>query len=467
MKALKSLRKIVAAIGLLSFISLQAEEAKYIFYFIGDGMGSGQVIMTETYKHKALGESESLHMLQMPVHSFVTTYSASSPVTDSAAAGTALSTGSKTKNGMLGMDADTVAVTSVAKYLHDNGYGVAIMTNVAADDATPGAFYAHVANRGESYKIGRQAAESGYELIAGSSLRGMKKGGKSTDLAEYIESQGVQIATTAEEVAESDNRRIILLPKTSIWESNMGFNIDEIEGAMSVSDLTTTAINHLMRHTPEKFFMMVEGGNIDHAGHGNDGGTVVKEVYAFDKAIGKALEFYAAHPDETLIVVTADHETGGLSVGNQYVGYNAYPEYFVPQSMSKDIFSHYCDKLAKGTEKPKWEDMKQYLTDNFGFFTTVPVSEKEEEYLQTAFTSIFLKGEDNRQTTLYSNFNSFPVEVFKMLNNKAGAGWTTGGHSGNFVPLFAIGVGSELFMGQNDNTQVPGKILKAAGVEVK
>ena len=139
----------------------------------------------------------------------------------------------------------------------------------------------------------------------------------------------------------------------------------------------------------------------------------------------------------------------------------------MPQSMSKDIFSHYCDKLAKGTDTPKWEDMKQYLTDNFGFFTTVPVSDKEEEYLKAAFTSIFVKGEDNRQTTLYSNFNSFPVEVFKMLNNKAGAGWTTGGHSGNFVPLFAIGVGSELFMGQNDNTQVPGKILKAAGVEAK
>lgn len=467
MKAIKSLRKIVAAIGLLVFVTLQAQEAKYIFYFIGDGMGMGQVVMAETYKREALGEKESLTMLQLPVHSLVSTYSASSPVTDSAAAGTALSTGSKTKNGMLGMNADTVAVTSIAKYLHDNGYGVAIMTNVAADDATPGAFYAHVPHRGQYFEIGCQAAQSGYELIAGSSLRGMIKGGKSTGLAEYIESKGVQIATSAEEVAESGNRRIILLPKTSKWGSNMGFNIDNVEGAMSVADLTTTAIQHLSRHTPDKFFMMVEGGNIDHAGHGNDGGTVTKEVYAFDKAIDVALEFYKAHPNETLIVVTADHETGGMSVGNKYVGYDANPEYFAVQTMSKDVFSQYCDDLAKSETTPQWEDMKQYLTDNFGFFTTIPVKQKEEEYLQAAFNSRFVKGEDNRQTTLYSNFSSFPVEVFKMLNDKAGAGWTTGGHSGNFVPLFAIGVGSELFMGQNDNTQVPGKILKAAGVEAK
>lgn len=467
MKRLMTLRKMIAAVAMMAAVTLQAQEAKYIFYFIGDGMGPGQVMMTDTYKRKALGEAEPLTMLQLPVHSLVTTYSASSPVTDSAAAGTALSTGSKTKNGMLGVNADTVAVTSVAKYLHDSGYGVAIMTNVAADDATPGAFYAHVANRNEYYKIGCQAAESGYELIAGAGLRGMKKDGKSTGLAEYIASQGVELATSPEAVAQSNNRRIILVPETSLWEWNMGFNIDNVEGEMSVADLTATAINHLTRHTPDKFFMMVEGGNIDHAGHANDGGAVVKEVYAFDKAIASALEFYKAHPEETLIIVTADHETGGLSVGNQYVGYMANPEYFETQKMSKDFFSNYCDTLAKGSETPKWEDMKQYLTDNFGFFATVPVSQEEEEYLKNAFTSIFLKGEGDRQTTLYSNFNSFPVEVFKMLNDKAGAGWTTGGHSGNFVPLFAIGAGAELFTGLNDNTKVPGKILEAAGVEAK
>lgn len=458
------LRYMLASMALLLAFSLNAKDAKYIFYFIGDGMGPGQVMMTDTYKRLALGDSLPLTMLQLPVQSLQTTYSASSPVTDSAAAGTALSTGFKTKNSMLGMNPDTVAVTSIAKYLHDAGYGVAIMTNVAADDATPGAFYAHVPNRGHYYEIGRQAAESGYELIAGAALRGMNKDGKPTGLADYIASQGVDIVTSPEAVAASDNRRLILIPDNSLWEWNMGFNVDNIEGEMSVSDLTVTALNHLKRHTPDKFFMMIEGGNIDHAGHANDGGGVVKEVLAFDKAIATALDFYNSHPDETLIVITADHETGGMSVGNNHTKYMAHPELLVPQKMSKDAFSIYCDELMKAGGKPTWEEMKQYLTDKLGFFTVVPISERRENRLKEVFNSTFIDGQSRRQETLYANFNQFAVEVFEMLNEKAGVGWTTLAHSGNFVPLFAIGNGAGLFTGLNDNTDVPKKILKAAGI---
>ena len=464
MKQIKLIRSIFVLIAALLTSTLSAQEAKYIFYFIGDGMGNAHVMMTDNYRRLALGQEQPLNMLQLPVQSFATTYSASSPVTDSAAAGTALSTGSKTRNSMLGMNADTIAVTSIAKYLHDSGYGVAIMTNVAADDATPGAFYAHVPNRSMSYEIGRQAAESGYELIAGASLRGLTKDGKSTGLAEYIASQGVDLLTSPEAVAASTNRRIILTPSTSIWEWDMGFTVDSIPGAMSVNDLTVTAINHLTRHTPDKFFMMIESGNIDHAAHANDGGAVVKEVYAFDNAIGTALDFYRQHPDETLIIITADHETGGMTVGNNCTGYMAHPEYLVPQSISKDMFSIYCDSIAQAPARPSWEQMKAYLTDHLGLFTTIPLSQSREDHLRGAFNATFIKGESERQETLYSNFNAFPVEVFNILNEETGIGWTTRGHSGNFVPVFAIGVGSDLFTGLNDNTAIPMKILKAANI---
>lgn len=467
MKKSSRLHNLLSALLLLVAISLNAQEAKYIFYFIGDGMGPGQVMMTDLYKREALGDSLPLTMLQLPVQSLMTTYSASSPVTDSAAAGTALSTGVKTKNSMLGMDPDTVAVTSIAKILHDNGYGVALMTNVAADDATPGAFYAHVPNRGRYYEIGRQAAESGYELIAGSALRGMNRDGQPTDLAQYIASQGVEILSSPQAVDASDARRIILIPDNSLWEWNMGFNVDNIEGEMSVNDLTLTAINHLSRHTPDKFFMMVEGGNIDHAGHANDGGAVVKEVLAFDNAIASALDFYRSHPDETLIVITADHETGGMSIGNNHTGYMAYPRYLVPQKMSKDVFSGYCDSLASSDSKPSWDEMKQYLSDNLGLFSEIPLSQRRENRLREVFDETFVQGMTRRQETLYSNFNRFAVEVFEMLNEKAGVGWTTLSHSGTFVPLFAIGVGAELFTGLNDNTTVPMKILSAAGLPAK
>lgn len=460
MKKNAKLHFLLTAVTMLLTLSLSAKDAKYIFYFIGDGMGPGQVMFGDLYKRAVIGDSLPLNMFQMPVHSLVTTYSASSPVTDSAAAGTALATGSKTKNSMLGMNADTVAVTSVAKHLHDNGFGVALMTNSAADDATPGAFYAHVPNRGMHYEIGRQAAESGYELICGAALRG-----KNQELVDYIASQGVELLDDPAAAAASGSRRIILTPTSSRWNWDMGYYIDENEGQMTVNDMTVMAINHLQRHTPEKFFMMIEGGSIDHLGHANDGGALVKEVVAFDEAIATALDFYRRHPDETLIIVTADHETGGLTVGNNCTGYNANPQYFRHQKISKEVFSAYCDELMKADNKPTWEEMKQYLTDNFGFFTEIPMSQRRDDRLHEVFNSTFIDGQSRRQETLYSNFNQFAVEVFEMLNEKAGAGWTTLNHSGNMVPLFAIGAGSELFQGLNDNAELPGKILRAANIQ--
>ncbi len=459
------LRNLISAILLLVAVSLSAQQAKYIFYFIGDGMGPGQAMMADTYKRKALGDSLPLTMILLPVHSLQTTYSASSPVTDSAAAGTALATGVKTKNSMLGMNADSIAVNSIARYLHDNGYGVALMTNSAADDATPGAFYAHVTNRRQHYEIGRQAAESGFELITGAALRGLEKDGRATDLADYIASQGVELLTDPEAVAASDSRRIILTPKSSLWNWDMGYYVDNNEGQMTVDEMTVTAIRHLSRHTPDRFFMMVECGSIDHASHANDGGAVVKEVLAFDKAIETALDFYRSHPDETLIVITADHETGGMTVGNNHTGYSARPEYLVPQKISKEIFSQYCDDLMNADKKPDWAEMKEYLSENLGLFSVIPISERRENRLKDVFNATFVDGQARRQETLYSNFNQFAVEVFEMLNEKAGIGWTSLAHTGNFVPLFAIGAGAELFTGLNDNTDVPMKILKAAGVQ--
>ena len=142
------LKHILLGAALAAGMGMQAASApKYIFYYIGDGMGISPLMAAQAYNREVLGSDSLLKMMQMPVASYAMTYSASAPITDSAAAGTALSTGTKTKNSMLGMGPDSVAVTSVAAQLKDMGYGVGIITSVALDDATPGAFYAHVANR--------------------------------------------------------------------------------------------------------------------------------------------------------------------------------------------------------------------------------------------------------------------------------------------------------------------------------
>lgn len=438
-----------------------AAAPKYLFYFIGDGMGMGQVMAADTYRRIALGCDTPLVMMQFPYSGILTTYSASSTVTDSAAAGTALATGHKTNNGVLGLNADSVAVNSIASILHDQGWGVGLVTSVAPDDATPGAFYAHVPNRGMYYEIGRQAADSGYEFIAGSCWRGATdKAGNPTDLLEYISSKGVDLVTDVAKAGSSDKKRVFLYSDNPFNSSNVGFTIDSIPGALTLPEMTEAAIEHLMKVSPDKFFMMVEGGNIDHVGHGNDGATVAVEVVNFDRALGKAYEFYKQHPEETVIIVTADHETGGMSIGNGHVGYTSHTEYIPYQRMSKDMFSRQGEELLK-KGIPSWEEVKQFTAERTGLWSRVPVSEKQEKKLRALYDKA-VEGNEKQsgEKTLYASYSALASEIFKVLNTNQGFGWTTGAHTGNPVPVYAIGKGMEQFAKWLDNTQIAPALLE-------
>ncbi len=448
-------------------VSAADKAPRYIFYFIGDGMGTGQVMAAQTYQRMVRDNSSLLMMSKMPVTSMAYTYSASSPVTDSAAAGTALACGHKTKNGMLGMDADSVPVPSMAAILKDHGYGIGLVTSVAPDDATPAAFYAHVPYRGMFYEIEKQAAGSDYEFIAGAGLRGLKdKDGKPTDIKAVFEQNNVAIVYGTDGLKETDSRKILLLSPDSLKPNNIGYTIDSIEGAMNLQSYTQACLDHLLKVSPDKFFMMVEGGNIDHACHANDGGAVIKEVINFDKTLEIAYNFYLEHPDETLIVVTADHETGGMSTGCAYIGYNAIPAYVDYQKVSKEGFADFCHGLLKSRRIFTWEDMKEYLSENLGLWSHLPVSEKQEASLREKFDSTFELRNSADTKSLYANFDAFSTEVFKVFNNVAGFGFTTGGHSGNPVPVFAVGPWAELFANGQDNTAIPQKILCTVGLSL-
>lgn len=440
--------------------SLAADAPKYVFYFIGDGMGMGQVMAAEAYNRTVLGNDDHILMMQFPVASQSTTFSASSPVTDSAAAGTALATGSKTRNGMLGMNADTVAVTSVAKQLFDQGWGVALVTSVPPDDATPGAFYAHVPARGMYYEIGTQAAESGYDFIGGSNLRGLKdKEGNDTGLLDRFAKNGVEVVYGLDEAAAAKSDKVLLLNPTTIDPvGQINFTIDSVPGAMTLAGMTKAALNQLERNGRDKFFMMVEGGNIDYGGHANDGGTIIKEVLGFNEALALAYEFYKAHPEETLIVVTADHETGGLGLGNNAVGYDLHLGYYDYQKISKDRFAEYCRAIKKSRRIYDWADMKEYLEDHFGFWKNVPLTDAQTAALEEEFKkSMEGDGSDDKKT-LYNSFNGFTELVFRTLDAHTGLGFTSNGHTGGLVPVYAVGVGSELFAPLTDNTRIPEKI---------
>lgn len=438
---------------------------RYIFYFIGDGMGMGPVMTAQAYNREILKNDQPLLMMQFPVVSWCMTYSASHSITDSAAAGTALSTGHKTKNGMLGMDPDTVSVTSIARQFKDAGYGVGIVTSVAPDDATPGAFYAHVPYRKMYYDIDIQAARSGYDFLAGAGLLGtVTADGDSTDVLDVMAEQGVQMIYGPDEITRINSDKVFLVNPRGTSPYNIGYTIDSIGGVLTLPLIAETCLEHLERVSPDRFFMMVEGGNIDHALHGNDGGAAVKEVLNFDQALKVAYDFYLAHPDETLILVTADHDTGGMVNVHSRTGQHMPLGVFDWQKVSKEEFSNYCKSLLRDRRVYRWEDMQEYLEQNLGLFTHIPVSEERLESLKKMFNDTFEMRNSADQKTLYASFNAFAVEVFKLVNDAAGAAFTTVGHSGNPVPVFAVGVGSDEFKGLNNNSDLPAKVRRLCGL---
>ena len=457
MKKLLTLLLILAA-----SLPLAAKAPKYIFYFIGDGMGMSHVQTTEAYNRSVLHNPQPILMLQFPTVSYATSYSASSDITDSAAAGTALSTGVKTRNGMIAMTPDSIPAESIASKLFKKGWGVGVVTTVPPDDATPSVFYAHQPSRSMFYEIGREAATCGYEFIGGSRWRGMKdKQGKPTDLRQLFIENGVETFRDAKAAANSRSRRVVLLNTDTVAHA-LAYAIDENKEHLALTDMVSACLAHLEKTSPKKFFMMAEAGTIDYAAHSNDGGGVVRETLAFQDAIRIAYDFYLAHPQETLIVITADHNTGGMALANTFLHYEANLKAISSQKISKDRFSDWCKRLLKDKTPITWEQMKEVLGEKLGYWKTVTLTPKQEKYIHEEFDRTFAQGDSEEHKTLYNTSNNFVEAVFDTFNDIAGIGFTAESHSGDFVPVFAIGAGADLFQGFHDNTDIPKLIYKAA-----
>ena len=438
-------------------------EAKYVFYFIGDGMGMGHVNTTEMYNRTVLQSADPLLMMTFPVASQARTYSANSPVTDSAAAGTALSTGHKTRNGMIGENADSVAVESIARNFQRAGYAIGVASTVAGDDATPAAFYAHSHSRSDKYSIANQAITSGYDFFAAPLWRGAKDDkGNDNDWTDRMRSQGYNVVIGNENLIDSHFDSKLLLLSANPQGDHVGYTLDFPDNRLTAEQITTAGLRRLHNANPERFFLMVEGGNIDWCAHANDGATVIKEILDFQKAIRVAYDFYLQHPDETLIIVTADHDTGGMAFGRYDNEKKGRLQLVDLQRMSKDLFSDYCKTRLSQNETFTWEEMQQVLSDNFGFFSHINLSQDDIAKLRESFDLTFTRREAVDQKTLYNAFNQFAVNVFDIFNRELGIGWTSSDHTANFVPVYAIGCGADLFRGSLNNIEIPRLILRAA-----
>jgi alkaline phosphatase len=445
-------------------------EIKYVFYFIGDGMGSNQVLGAEMYRSalqgEPLGRVQTL-MTTFPYSGSASSYSKSNGITDSAAAGTCLATGQKTKNGMLGLGPDSTRLTTIAEELKAQGWGIGIMTTVAIDHATPGAFYGHVKKRSMYYEIGQQLSESGFDFFGGAGFHYPqgKKDNETINLYRLAEERGYTVVHGAEEVAslqDSAISKMILVQATDDQGAkhgdNLSYAIDRKEGDLTLQQIVATAIPFLAaRH--ERFFMMVEGGMIDYACHGDDAATAFGEVWDMDEAMREAYAFYEQHPDETLIIVTADHETGGLALGNS--DYTLHLDLLQHQQCSAWILSDLFSQLFKDKRKPSWEDVKRIYKEQLGFWDKVEITAAEEAELKTLYNK-FARAKKSKDTkTMYKTINALGDAGIALLNQKAHIGWTTRAHSAHVVPIFAIGPGTEILSGWHDNTEIVPLIKEA------
>ena len=471
------MKKISFSLSLLFLfvLTLQAQQAKYVFYFIGDGMGVNQVQGTEMYRSELKGEIGITPLLftQFPYATMATTFSATNGVTDSAAAGTALATGTKTKNGALGVQKDlTTEVNSVAIWAKENGSQVGISTSVSIDHATPAAFYAHQGSRSSYYNIGLDLIEAGFNFYAASDFldpyNEKATDGKSyANLYELTQKAGYTLARGYKDYskkAKKSEKMILFQPEeaSAIDRSSLPYAIDRKKNDMSLAEITRAGINFLSKDPSKGFFFMIEGGKIDWASHSNDGTTVFQEVIDFDEAIKVAYEFYAQHPDETLIVVTADHETGGLSIGAG--SYNLNLQALKSQKLSEGGFTKIINGLRKKYKNQvSWEVIQQALKEYFGFWDSIKLSEKQEANLKAVYEKSFCNQPVALEKSEYQQDEPLAAEAKRILNRIANLGWTSGDHSAGYVPVFAIGVKADLFQGRMDNTEIPAKIAEAAG----
>ena len=472
---------------------------KYVFYMIGDGMGVNQVIGTELYNAATGYGPARINFAHFPVRNFITTVSGSSLVTDSAAGGTALATGVKTYNNAVGVDMDGNPVSNIAEWAKENGYGVGVATTVGINHATPACFISHTAQRGSYEEIAFQYLHAKVDFAAGAGFIVERNTGHDNAFFQ-TEARGAGIKVfhgpDFSDVTSADGRVLCLSGKD---EAELPYAIDRKADDTSLSDFVDAGIRYLDAKFGDKgFFFMIEGGKIDYGGHA-----------------------------ETLIVVTADHETGGLELGSGQ--YEMHPEYLAGMKSSitgvtakfREAFFPQPQQgqggrggqgqgqgrpqgppqgqgqgqgqgrqgppqgvgLGQGRPQgapqgarppfaaqqepsvPTWEAVKDFFRENLGLWGAVSVNARTEATLKETYDRTFGVGGDreNNVANLYSVNTRLVTEAVDVLTRAAGYQWSHGAHTGSPVGLYVTGKCAEAFNQVEDNAQIAPLIAELAG----
>ncbi|MCF0136818.1 MAG: alkaline phosphatase [Oscillospiraceae bacterium] len=466
---------------------------KYVFMFIGDGMGNPQVAATQYYvgsqenPDAAMPTPAQLSFTGFESLGMVTTYDASSFCPDSASTATSMASGEKTLSGVINYSVDkTEAFKLITEYAHEAGMKVGVISSVSLDHATPAAYYSKAESRKLYYEIATQGISGetldflgGGGFLNPDGTETNKETGETTtreNLFEMAESNGWTLANTNEAIRalNSNSGRTLAINPVLQDSQSMTYEIDRVrmeeegQDVLALADFVDAGIRVL--DNDEGFFLMCEGGKVDWSGHANDAATSIYETIGFSNAVQVAIDFANEHPDETLIIVTADHETGGMTIGFATTAYDTHFGYLANQTTSFTDF----DAVIAGLREngAGFEDALAAIRENYGLTTEqdqdMSLTEAEVEKLKAAF-ELSMQGAGERvigenEEYLYGGYEPLSMAVSHIINNKAGLSYTSYAHTGLQIPVYACGVGAENFAGLYDNTGIFTRTMEVLGL---
>ncbi|MCD8091131.1 MAG: alkaline phosphatase [Clostridiales bacterium] len=487
---------------------------KYVFLFIGDGMSYPQIQLTNYFvsanesakkgktvtvedEEKPVLQSEShLAMMDFETAGSAQTYDSTSFAPDSASTATSIATGNKTWSGSINVSLDySKKYETIAEKLKaQKDYKIGIISSVNLNHATPAAFYAHQKSRNSYYDIGLELIDSGFDYFAGGGLlKPTGADGDQTDLYTLAEEAGYKVINTQAEAEAltAEDEKAIVIDEHLADSSAMAYDIDRENGWWALSDYVEKGIE-VLGSDDTGFFMMVEGGKIDWACHANDAATVIQDTIALDDAVAKAVDFYNEHPDETLIIVTGDHETGGLTIGFAGTDYDTFLTNFNNQKVS---FTYFDDNYVEGYKENKtdFDTVMTDITELFGLVSpdgssastsqkdsadlhpesdndgTLVMTDYEYGKLKAAYEETLSRTGDEeefeqQEYELYGSYEPLSVTVNHILNNKSGVSFSSYAHTGLPVEVLVKGAGADSFEGFYDNTDIYKKMAGLMGV---
>lgn len=473
---------ILTTVGMVNVVNEdlkgESKEPKYIFYFIGDGMGMNHVTFLEEYLRWKNDDSELLvSMTSMPVlTSVATTTRGNGPlIPDSAAAGTMLATGQLGYPRVISMNEDaSVAYTTILQALQETNRSVGLITDVRVTHATPAVFGANSPHRDFEIEIAQQYLDGGIDFIAGGGSRmflPVEEGGirpEGDNLIDKFLEEGYTVSLNMEDYNSVDfstvERYLGVYEPSHLTDSITQNNTGRV--SPTLANMVESGIEVLSQNE-DGFFLMIEGGYIDMTSHDNDTAATLHEMLEFEEAIQVALEFYHQYPEDTLIIVTADHETGGIGLGYNGSSINWEAIEAINGSFKQEIEPYFIAGDYNGffnavetnwnltlSEKDKNDILLRYnnfdligLADDLGF----PVDDIE----------LLLEMESMKHMMDIIGFATAPV-----LFSETKVTWSSQAHTASRAPLAVIGQGSEAFMGARHLTDIPLILAELTGVEI-